>query len=306
MSKPNRTRRRRTKIPFTDRKTGISDPKASTLPNQTKPISPAPAHGSHSPTRPLRGMRRGVLPIIFEDDDILVVNKPAGLLTSTVPRERRATLLAMVREHVESAYRRGSRLRARVGVIHRLDRDASGLLVFSKNNDAYVSLKRQFFHHDVERIYSVIVHGVPTPRSGKIESRLLELPDGRVVTTRQHAKGQLAVTEYEVIEVAKPYSLLRVRLHTGRKHQIRSHLAQRGTPVVNDAMYDPARKPAGRLMLAATELGITHPGSSRRLTFRIDLPNELRALINPPAATRAADSPAGRKKPRPRSDGSAG
>src|SRR5690349_11936946 len=101
------------------------------------------------------------LRIIHEDRDILVVDKPAGLLTSTVPREKRPTLLKMVREYVAQR-----EPRARVGLIHRLDRDASGLLIFSKNHQAYVSLKQQFFKHKVERIYLAVVHGVPTPPAG--------------------------------------------------------------------------------------------------------------------------------------------
>src|ERR1051325_11794745 len=119
--------------------------------------------------------RPGRLHIIYEDGDILVVNKPAGLLTSTVPREKRPTLLKMVREYVAQR-----EPRARVGLIHRLDRDASGLLIFSKNDAAYRSLKTQFFHHEVERVYAVVVRGVPDPRAGRIESDLVERPDGTV------------------------------------------------------------------------------------------------------------------------------
>ncbi len=216
---------------------------------------------------------RSKIQVIHEDADILVIDKPAGLLTSTVPRERRATALAMGRDYVRSR-----EPRARVGLIHRLDRDASGLLIFSKNNGAYASLKRQFFHHRVERIYTAIVRGVPNPRSGRIESRLIELPDGRMVRTRISSKGQLAVTEYQTVASRGDFSLLRIKLHTGRKHQIRSQLAQRGNPIVNDPMYA-GEKPDGRLMLAATELSIEHPRTGERKTFRIDPPRELARLV---------------------------
>ena len=113
--------------------------------------------------------------IVHEDADVLVVDKPAGMLTSTVPRERRPTLLAAVR-----AYVLAREPRARVGLIHRLDRDASGLLVFSKNDAAYQSLKSQFFHHTVERVYLAVTEGVPNPREGRIASRLEERADGTV------------------------------------------------------------------------------------------------------------------------------
>jgi RluA family pseudouridine synthase len=215
------------------------------------------------------------LRIVHEDRDMLIVDKPSGLLTSTTPREKRPTLLKMVQEHIA----RGDP-RARVGLIHRLDRDASGLLIFSKNNGAYRSLKTQFFRHSVERTYLAIVRGVPTPRDGTIDTRLLELPDGRVVRTRQHAKGQRAVTEYETIRTCGRMSLLRVLLRTGRKHQIRSQLADRGTPVVNDPIYGD-EKPAGPLGLCAVELAIDHPRTGKRMTFRIDPPKAMIKLLGP-------------------------
>src|SRR5262249_11749999 len=154
-----------------------------------------------------------------------VVDKPPGLLTSTVPREPRATLLAQVRGHVAAKERR-----ARVGLIHRLDRDASGLLVFSKNNAAYESLKRQFFEQLVERVYMASVDGRPPELKGRIRSRLVELTDGRVRSTKAPDKGQAALTEYIVLRQFGGRALLRVTLHTGRKHQIRAHLSERGMP----------------------------------------------------------------------------
>src|SRR5918993_3890206 len=115
-------------------------------------VDERPASARRPPHRP------GELEIVYEDADLLVVNKPAGLLTSTVEYERRPTLLARVREHVEAPRRRN-----RVGLIHRLDRDASGLLIFSKNDAAYRSLKTQFLKHTVERVYLSVVHGKPHP-----------------------------------------------------------------------------------------------------------------------------------------------
>jgi 23S rRNA pseudouridine1911/1915/1917 synthase len=202
--------------------------------------------------------------IVHEDHDILVIDKPAGLLTSTVPREKRPTALKHVR-----AYLARTDPRARVGLIHRLDRDASGLLIFSKNHQAYVSLKRQFFEHTVQRIYLATVHGVPTPRQGTITTRLLERADGTVYSTRHPGKGERAVTHYETLSQQKRQSLLRVKLETGKKHQIRVHLSERGVPIVNDPVYC-EQKPEGRLMLVASELTIEHPRSGKRITFTAD------------------------------------
>lgn len=209
------------------------------------------------------------LRIVYEDLDLIVVDKPAGLLTSTVARERRPTLLAAVRAHVAK-----SDARARVGLIHRLDRDASGLLVFSKNNQAYRSLKSQFFHHSVTREYAAVVDGTPTPLKGRIESRLAERADGVVHTTTRLNHGQIAITDYEVLKAEAGKSFLRVTLHTGRKHQIRVHLAGRGVPIVGDQVYGPSAHKLGRLMLTATRLVIQHPRTGKPSEFVLPLPRE--------------------------------
>jgi 23S rRNA pseudouridine1911/1915/1917 synthase len=210
-------------------------------------------------------MRIRRLNIVYEDENFLVVNKPAGLLTSTNERERRPTLLAMVREHV--ARQRG---RHQVGVIHRLDRDASGLLVFSKNHKAYVSLKKQLFRRTVKRVYLAEVEGTPNPKKGRIESWLMELSNGKVVSTQRRAAGQRAITDYEVVAHKNGKSLVRLTLLTGRKHQIRAHLAERGNPIVGDRMYRDAANP--KLMLCAVELGFADPITGEQRSFAIEPP----------------------------------
>lgn len=200
------------------------------------------------------------LALVHEDADVLVINKPAGMLTSTVPRERRPTALAIVRRYIEA-----TSPHARVGLIHRLDRDASGLLVFSKSDLAYESLKTQFFKHTVERVYEAIVRGSLNPKKGKIESRLVERADGSVHSTKQHGRGERALTEYEVMTEAEGQATVRVTLHTGRKHQIRVHLSERGWPIVGDTVYG-AGEPGG-LQLRATCLAFTHPRSGQRVRY---------------------------------------
>jgi 23S rRNA pseudouridine1911/1915/1917 synthase len=209
--------------------------------------------------------------IVHEDADLLVVNKPPGLLTSTGPKERRSTLLAQVQRYLAE-----TEPRARVGLIHRLDRDASGLLIFSKNDRAYRSLKTQFFEHTVVREYAVVVHGVPQPAGDRISSRLVERADGVVYSTRQRGRGELAVTDYEVIETRGDRSLLRVTLQTGKKHQIRVHLSERGNPVVGDVRYGRENDKAPRLLLFARRLVIVHPRSGQAMTFELPLPKEFK------------------------------
>ncbi|HEX4053030.1 MAG TPA: RluA family pseudouridine synthase [Tepidisphaeraceae bacterium] len=202
-------------------------------------------------------------PIIFEDRDILIINKPAGLLTSTVPRERRPTALAAV-----TRYLRATDPAAHVGLIHRLDRDAAGLLVFSKNPAAYASLKTQFFHHTVARIYHALVSPPPKADAGRIDSRLIERADGSVHSTHQPNKGQPAVTDFVVTSRHGNIAHLKVTLHTGRKHQIRVHLSESGFPILGDTQY--AGKPdKSGLHLTAVHLAFDHPRTSKRLCFQI-------------------------------------
>ena len=193
--------------------------------------------------RPRVGPKRPLAPLVrvYEDDDVLVVNKPPGLLTSTVPRERRPTALAILRAYVKE-----TSPEARVGLIHRLDRDAGGLLVFSKSDRAYQSLKTQFYKHTVDREYEAVVTGSPAPKQGVIESRLVEWGDGSVHTTKEHGKGERAISEYDVLRKSNGVATLSVTLRTGRKHQIRVHLSERGWPIVGDAVYG-AGEPGGGL-----------------------------------------------------------
>jgi 23S rRNA pseudouridine1911/1915/1917 synthase len=212
-------------------------------------------------------MRRPVLEVVYEDADVLVVNKPPGLITASTPREKRPTLLKQVRAYLEK-----TDPQARVGLIHRLDRDAGGLLVFSKNNRAYHALKAQFLQHSVTRVYHAVVMGIPNPPTGRIESRLVERADGTVYSTNDPRRGQHAITEYELIQARAKRALLRLKLHTGRKHQIRSHLARINHPIVGDPLYGPNNQKEKPMYLLATELGFIHPRTDRAGEFKIEIP----------------------------------
>ena len=204
-------------------------------------------------------------PIVYEDTDLIVIDKPPGLLTSTTPNEPRPTALAILRNYCAAVDPR-----VRVQAIHRLDRDASGLLVFAKSTIALASLKTQFAAHTAQRIYAAVVSPTPKKPTQRIESRLRERPDGSVYSARS---GQLAVTEYVIVDSKPKRALLRVILHTGRKHQIRVHLAENLTPIIGDPIYD-RPDPAG-LLLAAIELHFDHPRTGERKKFHLDLPPRL-------------------------------
>lgn len=192
---------------------------------------------------------------VHEDADVIVVDKPIGLLTSTRPDERRPTAIALIERHLhgDEAF-----------VVHRLDQDASGLLVFAKSARAYRSLKEQFFHHSVDRRYAAVVRGIPDPPQGRIESDLAERADGTVRCVRPGERGKRAVTEYLVQRHGRGCALLTVTLHTGRKHQIRAHLSSHGHPILGDRLYGGDATPASdRLCLMAVHLAFDHPRGGR-------------------------------------------
>jgi 23S rRNA pseudouridine1911/1915/1917 synthase len=213
--------------------------------------------------------------IVYEDDDVLVLNKPPGMLTSSGPRDQRPTLWGLVQARAVVIHGQ----RTPMGLIHRLDRDASGLLVFSKNDEAYHSLKTQFFKHTVDRVYMAVVKGKFREPSGHIETQLVEWKDGTVHPTTQYGKGELAISDYEVCAVEKGHALVRIRLETGRKHQIRVHMASLRCPIVGDALYNPSVKRDDMLMLVALRLCFTHPVTDERLQFEIPLPRHMREFM---------------------------
>lgn len=221
-----------------------------------------------SQTDPIRDL------IIHEDDDILVVNKPAGMLTSSGPHDERPTLWRIIQARaVQQGWRKP------MGIIHRLDRDASGLLVFSKCDDAYQSLKKQFFRHTVERIYMAIVSGTPNPVEGTIDYYIDEWKDGTVHKTRQHGRGERAISHYQTYSVTKKAALVRVKLETGRKHQIRVHLAGINHPILGDVLYHPHTKRGALLMLVAKRLCFDHPRTGKRMEFEVPLPEHMRQCL---------------------------
>jgi RluA family pseudouridine synthase len=219
----------------------------------------------------------GGLKMVFFDNHIIIVEKPAGLLTSTDPSEKRPTTLRLLNEYFQ---RQNSK--NQVHLIHRLDRDASGLLVFARSSDAYQSLKAQFFEHTITRRYDVIVHGLPKERSGRLENLLLEDPQTGIVRVIQDVKkGKLAILDYEVAgrDRFKKFAHLRCTLFTGRKHQIRVQLKALGHAVCGDPVYGRGDEPPGRLALHASHLSFVHPGTKRKATFDSPMPSGLAHMV---------------------------
>jgi 23S rRNA pseudouridine1911/1915/1917 synthase len=228
------------------------------------------------PNRPARPRARCSLPILHEDEHVLVVDKPAGLLTvPTEPEREEDTVLARVREYV-------ARLRPRGGFaerVHRLDRDTSGAVAFALSREARAGLIRLFRAHRIERRYLAIVGGSPRSEHGEVDAPLRDAwVSGRRAVARGDEGRKPARTRWRVRERFSGAALLEVELDTGRQHQIRVHLAHVRLPVLGDRVYGtPAVGPVAprRPMLHAWRLGFVHPVSGERVSVESPLPADL-------------------------------
>ncbi|MGJ8678383.1 MAG: RluA family pseudouridine synthase [Akkermansiaceae bacterium] len=205
--------------------------------------------------------------IIYEDHDIIVIDKPTGLLTMSNERERDRTAYAFLNEYV----RKGQvKSRNRVFIVHRLDRETSGLIIFAKTEQAKGYLQEEWANFS--KSYYAVVHGTPEKPEGKISSFLAENGIHKMFATKDKIKGKFAETEYKVVKESGDYSLLDINLLTGRKHQIRVHLADEGHPIVGDKKYGNGEKGVKRLTLHSATLSITHPYSQEKMTFKTEIP----------------------------------
>jgi len=198
------------------------------------------------------------LRLVHEDDDILVVDKPAGLLTIATESERERTAYRLLRDWVS---RRGARS-SRLFIVHRLDRETSGLIVFAKTVAAKEHLQTQFAVRTAERRYIALAEGVVRQSAGSFVSRLVEDRARRVRVTGR-AGGKEAITRYRVLERWRGATLVELELVTGRRAQIRAQLAAAGHPIAGDARYGSRTNPMRRLALHATRLAFVHPRGTR-------------------------------------------
>jgi RluA family pseudouridine synthase len=222
--------------------------------------------------------RSGLLPnglvMLYEDRDILVVDKPAGLLTVGTERDKARTAYFILTHYV----RKGSpRSRNRVFVVHRLDRETSGVLVFAKSQEAKLRLQGDW--HETEKTYLAVVHGRCEKSEETITTYLAENKAQVVYSTPDPTRGKLSHTAYRVLKQTKEFALLEVDLLTGRKNQIRVHLAGIGHPIVGDRKYGMARQSHIRLALHAKSICFKHPVSGRPLTLVAKVPGYFHKLI---------------------------
>lgn len=205
--------------------------------------------------------------VLFEDTFLIAVEKPAGFLTSGAPLEGKRNL----HKEVDRYVRERSRGRKRASVVHRLDREVSGIVLFAKNRDVARKLKDGW--KQTEKRYYALVEGTPPEHAGRIESRLKEDHRLRVFSAAEGVKGgRLAVTCYRVHERVGPYTLLEVNLKTGRKNQIRVHLSELGCPIVGDRRYGASGEIIRRIRLHGFHLSFNHPETGRRISLKSSLP----------------------------------
>jgi len=207
------------------------------------------------------------LDILHEDRDIIVVNKAPGLLTIATDTDKTRTAYRLLTDYV----RRGmAKSRERVFIVHRLDRDTSGVLVFARTEEAKRKLQADW--ETTEKHYLAVVHGTVAKKQGVISSYLTENAAFRVYSTPDHSKGLLSRTAYKVLREQRGFSVLDIELLTGRKHQIRVHFAEQGNPIVGDSKYGRPHDSHRFLALHARSLAFNHPVTGQRMTFEADVP----------------------------------
>lgn len=215
------------------------------------------------------------LTILFEDQYIIVVSKIDGLLTVSTDREKEKTAHFLLNDYIKKG---NPRSKNRIFIVHRLDRDTSGILVFAKNEKIKRSLQDEW--STFNKTYYAVVHGNLPDKEGIISSYLLENKAHRMYSGKEDGKGKFSKTGYKVLKASGKYSLLEITLFTGRKNQIRVHLAEKGHPVVGDKMYGRVDNGIKRLALHAATLNISHPHTKEKMSFETEIPTYFKALVN--------------------------
>jgi len=212
--------------------------------------------------------------ILFEDDHLLVVNKPSGLLTIATDKEKERTLYHIVRDYVISKNPHG-----RIFIVHRLDKDTSGIVLFAKDEKTKNQLQENWNEYVSLREYTAIVFGQPKEEDGQIVQYLKETKTNLVYVSR-HEDGKKAITNYSLIKSSNHYSMLKVIIETGRKNQIRVALASKKMSIVGDKKYGDSKSKANRLYLHANRLKIYYPVIKKEILFETAIPNEFKKLLS--------------------------
>ena len=229
------------------------------------------------------------LNVVFEDEHLLVIDKPAGLVVHPAAGNLDGTLVNALLHHCKGSLS-GIGGVARPGIVHRIDKDTSGLLVIAKTDVAHEGLAKQFAAHSIDRVYLAIVNGVPAALQGKIDAPLARSAANRKkIAVVEATRGKRAVTHWKRLQVLNDAALVECRLETGRTHQVRVHMGSIGHPLIGDPVYGRSGRTHGKLLkdlgfhrqaLHAAELGFMHPVTKHRLSFTSRMPPDMQELFN--------------------------
>jgi RluA family pseudouridine synthase len=219
------------------------------------------------PKLPPKKYQPSGLTILYEDQEIIVVDKAPGLLTIGTDREKERTAHYLLNDYV---MRGNAKSKNRVYIVHRLDRETSGILVFAKNEQSRQFLQENW--QDFAKKYVAVVQGKLKHKQGEITTYLMENKALRVYSVKDITTGQLARTGFKVLKENEEFSLLEIDLFTGRKHQIRVHLSEKGHPVLGDKIYGTTAKGPQRLALHSSYLRIIHPFKKKEMVFETEIP----------------------------------
>ena len=260
----------------------VRDPSAKVRGNEHFRLAvPAPA-AAHNEAQDIP------LTIVFEDDHLLVVDKPAGLVVHPAAGNADGTLVNALLHHCAGKLS-GIGGVARPGIVHRIDKDTSGLLVVAKTDVAHEGLAKQFAAHSIDRRYLAIVNGVPKASEGLVDAPLARSAANRKkIAIVEGNRGKRAVTHWKRLKALRDAALVECRLETGRTHQVRVHMASLGHPLLGDPVYGRSGKSHGKILkelefhrqaLHAAELGFIHPVTKDRLSFASSMPSDMQELF---------------------------
>ncbi|HLG99692.1 MAG TPA: RluA family pseudouridine synthase [Bryobacteraceae bacterium] len=217
------------------------------------------------------------LEVLYEDEAVIAVNKPAGMVVHTGAGVHSGTLVNALLHRFQTLSGLGGELRP--GIVHRLDRFTSGVILAARTDAAHRDLAAQFASRSVKKIYWALVHGRVKADRGRMDTPITRDPSRRVRMTSRLGRGRAALTEYKVLQKFEKYTLLEVRIGTGRTHQIRVHLASIHHPVVGDKVYGAPASPLGRYFLHAQRITFISPASGERVTVTAPVPGELEEYL---------------------------
>ena len=207
------------------------------------------------------------IPVIYEDDDLIVIDKPAGMLSISTDTERENTAYHITTEYIKSRSKND-----RLFIVHRLDRETSGIMLLAKSERVKLTLQENWEDNAIRRGYTAVVEGMVATPEGRISSWLKQTKTLLVYSSERDGDGKQAITNYTLRQVSNGYSLLDISLETGRKNQIRVHMKDIGHPVAGDKKYGAKTDPGKRLCLHANLLTIKHPTTSEEMTFEAKIP----------------------------------